>query len=78
MFNSIFSRKLIKYLLSPKKYIVNLEIKVNEKYTFIDQEVIAHWKEEAKEKAIKKTIQEISINFKGLKSLGKIKQLNEF
>ncbi len=78
MFSSINYQRLLKWVTSPKKYIVNLEVRVNDKYTFMDVEVIAHNKNDAKEKAKIKANDNIKIIFAGLKSLGKINKLNEF
>ena len=78
MFSSIHSQRLLKWIVSPKKFIVILEIKVGEKYTFRDIEVSARFKSEAFEKAKQKAKDEIQIVVKGSKSLGKIKQFNEF
>jgi hypothetical protein len=78
MFTSIHSQKWLKYILSKKKFIVNLEIKVGDKYTFINVEVFAHYKSDAINKAKEKTMQEIKIISKGSKCLGREKNFNEF
>lgn len=86
MFNSIHSQKITKWLFSPKKYLVNTEVNLGEEvknefithYTFITVEVIAHTKHEAKQKAKQKVIESIEVKIKGLKSLGRVKSLNEF
>lgn len=78
MFNSIHSQKWLKWICSPKKYIVNVMIYVNDKYTFMDIEVIAHNKSDAIEKAKLKANDNVKVIIKGLKSLGKIKSINEF
>jgi outer membrane protein assembly factor BamA len=78
MFNSIYSQRFFKWIVSPKKYLVNIEIKVGEKYTFQEIEVEARCKSEAYEKAKKKIFSEINIITKGCKSLGRLKNLNEF
>jgi len=78
MFKSIYSQQWLKWNRSPKKFIVNLEVKVGEKYTFLNVEVVAISKAEAFKKAKQKVSDDIVIIVKGSKSLGKIKQLNEF
>ena len=78
MFSSIHSQRWLKWVVSPKKFIVNLEIKIGEKYTFKDVEVIARFKTEAFEKAKKQIKEDMQIVVKGSKSLGKVKQFNEF
>lgn len=86
MFNSIHSQKITKWLFSPKKYLVNTEVYLGgerentfiSRYTFITVEVIARTKYEAKQKAKQKAIESIEVKIKGLKSLGRVKSLNEF
>ena len=86
MFNSIHSQKILKWLSSPKKYLVNTEVILcgevknvfGSRYTFISVEVIARNKHEAKQKAKNKVRKNIEVKIKGLKSLGRVKSLNEF
>ena len=78
MFSSINYQRWLKWVQSPKKYIVNLEVKIHDRYSFLDVEVIAHNKSDAIEKAKLKANDNIKVIFKGLKSLGKIHKLNEF
>jgi hemerythrin superfamily protein len=78
MFSSIFIQRLFKYFASDKKFIINLEVKVFDKYTFLDIEENARFRNDAIKQAIEKTKSNISISVKGSKSLGKIKQFNEF
>ena len=78
MFNSIHSQRWLKWIRSPKKFIVNLEIQVGENYTLKDVEVIARWKSEAFEKAKEQIRNDLQIIVKGSKSLGRIKKFNEF
>lgn len=86
MFNSIHSQKIKKWLFSPKKYVVNTEVNLSEevknvfgsRYAFISVEVIARNKHEAKQKAKNKVRENIEVKIKGLKSLGRVKSLNEF
>ncbi len=78
MFNSKFSQRLFKWLFSPKKYIVNIEFQLFDKYSLMNVEVIAHTKNEAMLKAVEKVKQEQKNIVSGLRSLGKIKTLQEF
>ena len=78
MFNSIHGQRWLKWIRSPRRFIVNLEIKVGENYTFKDVEVVARWKSEAFEKAKEQIRNDLQIIVKGSKSLGRIKKFNEF
>ena len=78
MFNSIHSQRWLKWICSPKKFIINLEIKVGDRYTFKDFEVVARFRNEAIEKAKQQAKDEIKIVVNGSKSLGKVKKFNEF
>lgn len=78
MFSSIHSQRWLKWLFQKKNYIVNLEIKIFDKYTFIDVEVESHTKESAKKIAIEITKKNFKIIPKGLKSLGRKKNIKEF
>lgn len=78
MFKSIHSQRWFKWVTSPKKYIINLEVKVGDRYTFRDVEVTARTRHEAIQKAKKETLENIKLIVKGSKSFGRVKQLNEF
>ena len=78
MFSSIHSQRWVKWLNGPKKFIVNLEIRIDGKYTFKDVEVYSRWRAEAIDLAKDKVMREIEIVVKGSKSLGKVKKLYEF
>ena len=74
MFSSEFSKRLIAYLRSPKKYIVNVSfIAGYYRGQFSDVEVIAHSKKEARTLAEKKCMESISVTAYGIKSLGRVK-----
>lgn len=78
MFNSIHSQRWLKWVCQPKKYLVNIEVKIGDKYTFKDVEVFAYTKNEAKKKAVTQTKSEIQVITKGLRSFGRAKKFNEF
>ena len=78
MFNSIHSQRWLKWICQPKKYLVNIEVKIGDKYTFKDVEVIAYTKSQAKQKAVMQTRSEIQVVTKGLRSYGRIKKFEEF
>ncbi len=78
MFNSQFYQRLIKYFNSPKRYIVNIEIQVKDKFTFIDVEVISNSKIGLGKKAKEIIKKDLKIIPQGSKCLGRIKQFNEF
>jgi outer membrane protein assembly factor BamA len=78
MFSSIHSQRFLKYIFCKKKYVVNIEVKVGNNYTFKDVIVEAHTKSEAKKEAKQLIKQQLEIIVKGSRSLGKIKKLNEF
>ena len=78
MFNSIFSQRWLKWISGPKKYVVNLEIRIGQNYRFKDVEVVAHCKSEAFEKAKLKMRDSIEIVVKGSKTLGRVKSFDEF
>jgi hypothetical protein len=78
MFSSIHSQRFLKYIFCKKKYVVNIEVKVGNNYTFKDVIVEAHTKKEAFEKAKQLVKEQLQIIVKGSKSLGKIKDFNEF
>lgn len=78
MFNSIHSQRWFKWICQPKKFLVNIEVKIGDKYTFKDVEVMAYTKDEARKKAILQTKQEIKVITKGLRSFGRIKKFEEF
>lgn len=74
MFRSDFSKRLIAYLRSPKKYIVNVSfIAGYYRGQFTDVEVIARSKKEAKTLAEKRCMESISITAYGIKSMGRVK-----
>ena len=77
MFKSIHYQRILKYFKSPKKFIINLEIKIGNKYTFQDHEVIAMYRVEAIEIAKKQAYESVKVIYKGSKSLGKVKNFNE-
>lgn len=78
MYRSIFSQRWLKYICQPKKYLVSLEVKVGHKFTFTEIEVEAKTKYEARHKAKEHVKRDIKINYKGLRSLGRIKRFEEF
>jgi len=77
MFTSKFSQRMIKWIYSPKKFIINLEIQFGKKYTFIDIEVISRLRSQAIERAKEIAFNDVKIIVKGSKSLGKVRQLDE-
>lgn len=74
MFSSDFTKRLVAYLRSQKKYIVNVSLSVgNYRLHYKDVEVIAHTKKEAMTLAEKKCMESISVTAYGIKSLGRVK-----
>ena len=78
MFNSINSQRWLKWICQPKKYLVNIEVKIGDKYTFKDVEVVAYTKDEARKKSLTQTKSEIQVITKGLRSFGMVKKFDKF
>lgn len=76
MFSSKFCQRLLKHFLKPKNFIINLEVKVGDKYAFIDKKVVSRFRSDAINIAIEETKKDIKIIYKGSKSLGKVEQFN--
>lgn len=78
MFNSSFTQRLKTWLLSQKKFEVNLVIKLpDNRYSFVTKTVTGLTKKEAVQKAKTEVFRELKIVYKGHKSLGKVKTFQE-
>lgn len=78
MFYSEFGKKLLNYLRAPKKYLVNVQVKVGNRYVFIDIEAVSFYRREAILEAEQIAKSKIEIKTIGSKSLGRIKDFNSF
>ena len=78
MFTSKFSKRFLKWVNCEKQFIVNLELKIGERYTFIQNKVSAHTRNEAIEKARILAKKDIQFVYLGSKCLGRVKKIKEF
>lgn len=74
-FKSLFSRKLQRYYLQPRIFVVNMQVRMYEKYILLDETVIAHCGRDAFRKAEQKIKERIEIKGVGYRVLGKVKPL---
>lgn len=72
MFYSNFRIRIMNYLSSPKKYIVNVLVRVGMVQTIMDVEVTARNKPQAYRIAKERANAQIEVSIKGSKSLGRI------
>ena len=75
--SSNFVKRLFKYLTTPCRYNVQIEIRIGEKFLFIEKEVIAKSRKEAVKIANTMTLDSIKVITGKAINLGKLKQLNE-
>lgn len=74
-FKSMFTRRLIKYYLQPRMFRVNIEVRIQEKYVLMDENVLAHSGAQAGERACKKVRDELNVRSVGHRCIGKPKKL---
>jgi len=82
MFNSNFSKRIIQWLRSPRNYQVSFVVRTNigrhySPYMWVDLEVTAYTKREAKMIAEQQIKDKISMNCESLKCLGKVHKFNK-
>lgn len=70
-FKSLFSRRLMHYYLQQRLFQVNIEVRIQERYVFMDETVLAHSGTQAAERACKKVRDELNIRSVGYRCLGK-------
>jgi len=75
--SSNFVKRLFKYFDTPCRYNVEIEIRIGEKFLFIEKEVIAQSRKEAVKIANQMTLYSIKVITGKAINLGKLKQLNE-
>ena len=81
MFNSKFSKRIIQWLRSPRNYQLSFVVHTNigkhySPYMFVDVEVTAYTKREAKMIAEQKIKDKICVSCQSLKCLGKVHKFN--